>query len=150
MPRPEPRGKPASHNPALDALLKASSLYCDFFSAHGAVLVGGRLKMDSVSYQGGPFSYQAIDLQSGTATMSGAQGVTGSIAGKLPVKVTSTDIGLTFTGIKHNGDIVVVTVYAVFDSDGHFPTVMSQHGAAFRFSTAQFYGACSASPTGIP
>jgi hypothetical protein len=133
---------PAARSKILNRLLSSSSLSCDISAAQGAMWSGGTALVHSISYQGGPFAYQAINLEAGTATMTGSAGVTGSADGELAVKVTPTDGGLNFTGFTRSGDLLIVTVYAALDAAGHYRTVMSRHGSRMDNESAQFYGTC--------
>jgi hypothetical protein len=133
---------PAARSKILNGLLNSSSLGCDISAAQGAMWNGGTARVHSISYQGGPFAYQAINLEAGTATMTGSAGVTGSADGELAVKVTPTDGGLNFTGFTRSGDLLIVTVYAALDASGHYRTVMSRHGSRMANESAQFYGTC--------
>ncbi len=137
---------PAARSKSLNALLSSSSLSCDISAAQGANWTNGGAQVHGISYQGGPFAYQAINLEIGTATMTGSVGLTGSVDGELGVKVTPTDTGLNFTGFTRSGDLVIVTVYAALDGSGHYRTVMSRHGHQIGNESAQFYGTCDTFP----
>ena len=128
----------------LKSLLSSSTVSCDVSAAQGASWSGIGPQVHGISYQGGPFSFQAIDLQSGTATMAGDTGFTG---GELPVRVTATDDGLHFVGFNRTGGLVMVTVYSAVDGAGNYRMVMSQHGHLFNNESAQFYGACDTTLT---
>lgn len=138
---------PAARSKNLNGLLNANGLSCDISAAQGAQWRGGGPLTHSISYTGGPFAYQAMNLESGTATMTGSAGLTGSVNGELDVKVTPTDMGLNFTGFTRSGDLLVVTVYADRDAAGHYRMVMSRHGRQLANESAQFYGTCDSLPT---
>ena len=134
---------PAANQPRpLESLLKSSTIDCDIVAAHGANWSEGDARLHGISYQGGPFSYTDIDIEAGTATMRGNPGVTASDDGETPVRVTSSDLGLTFSGFNRRGELVVVTAYAAVDTKGRYRAVMSSHAAQFSHESAQFYGAC--------
>lgn len=137
---------PASRSDSLNALLNASSLNCDIAAAQGAYWTHSGPQVHSISYQGGPFAFQALNVDTGTATMTGSAGLTGSVDGQLDVRVTPTDMGVSFTAFTRSGDLLVVTIYADRDASGHYPTVMSRHGHQFANESAQLYGTCDTLP----
>jgi hypothetical protein len=126
----------------LDGLLNASSLRCDIEVAHGANWSQGRPTLHGISYQGGPFSFESIDLHAETAMMSGGSGVTGSLSGELEMRTTAGNKGLTFSAFTRHGDLLIVTVYPALDSNGRYRTVMTTFGDQYDHETAQFFGAC--------
>jgi hypothetical protein len=132
----------ADRSERLKALLNSSTLRCDIYAAQGANWSSGKAITHGIQYGGGQFWYQAIDVESGTATMTGTSGVTGSPTGDLDVRVTPMKSGLSFSGITRRGEIVIVTVYAAADTEGHYPAVMSRHGPMLNQESAQFYGGC--------
>ena len=129
----------------LDGLLNASSLRCDIEVAQGANWSQGKATLHAISYQGGPFSLDSIDLDAETAKMSGGSGVTGSLTGELEMRTTAGNKGLTFSAFTRHGDLLMVTVYPALDSRGRYRTVMTTFGDQFDHETAQFFGACDIS-----
>ena len=129
----------------LNELLEASSLRCDIDAAHGANWSQGKATLHAISYQGGPFSLDSIDLEAQTATMSGGSGVTGSLTGDLQMRTTAGNKGLTFSAFTRFGDLLIVTVYPGLDAAGRYRTVMTTFGDRFDHETAQFFGACDIS-----
>jgi hypothetical protein len=126
----------------LNALLNASSLRCDIEVAQGGNWSQGKATLHAISYQGGPFSLDSIDLEAETAMMSGGSGVTGSLTGDLEMRMTAGNKGLTFSAFTRYGDLLMVTVYPAPDSRGRYRTVMTTFGDQFDHETAQFFGAC--------
>jgi hypothetical protein len=135
---------PAARSKVLNALLDSSTISCAVSAAQGASWNDLGPQVHGISYQGGPFSFQAIDLQSGTATMTGDSGFT---HGDLAARVTATDDGLYFVAFNRAGDLVIVTVYSAVDGAGHYRMVMSQHARLLNNESAQFYGACDTTLT---
>jgi hypothetical protein len=129
----------------LNGLLNASSLRCDIEVAHGANWSQGKANLHAISYQGGPFYFESIDPDAGTATMSGGSGVTGSMSGELEMRTTTGNKGLTFSAFTRYGDLLIVTVYPALDSRGQYRTVMTTFGDRFDHETAQFFGGCEVS-----
>jgi hypothetical protein len=129
----------------LTGLLNASSLRCDIEVAHGANWSQGKPTLHAISYQGGPFSFESIDLEAETAMMSGGSGVTGSLSGELEMRTTAGNKGLTFSAFTPHGHLLIVTVYPALDSSGRYRTVMTTFGDQFDHETAQFFGACDVS-----
>ena len=139
-----PMNEDPSRSKILNSLLSSSTISCDVSAGQGAYWNGVGPQVHGISYQGGPFSFQAIDLQSQTATMVGDSGFTG---GELAVRVTATDDGLYFVGFNRAGDLNIVTVYSAVDGAGHYRMVMSHHARLFNNESAQFYGACDTTLT---
>ena len=126
----------------LNRLLEASSLRCDIEVAHGANWSQGKPALHAISYQGGPFALESIDLEAETAMMSGGSGVTGSMDGELEMRTTAGNKGLTFSAFTRYGDLLMVNVYPALDSSGRYRSVMTTFGDQFDHETAQFFGAC--------
>jgi hypothetical protein len=137
----------ADRSARLRALLNSSTLSCDIYAAQGANWLSGKAITHGIGYGGGPFSYTAINIENGTATMAGTSGVTGSPTGELDVRITVMKSGLSFSGITRRGELVIVTVYAAADTDGRYPAVMSRHGPMLNQESAQFYGGCDTTLT---
>ncbi len=142
-----PLNEDPSRSKALSSLFNSSTINCDVSAGQGAYWSGVGPQVHSISYQGGPFAFQAIDLQDQTATMVGDFGFT---QGDLGVRVTATDDGLFFAGFNRAGDLIIVTVYSALDGAGHYRMVMSEHARQFNNESAQFYGACDTTLAQLP
>lgn len=127
----------------LDKLLNSMRVYCLFDPGAGAFWAKGQLAPHSAAWQGGPIDFESIDLVEKTAQMLGSQGATGSLEGKMQVRVTATDSGLHFSGFKSDGELIAITVYGALDAQGRHRAVMSGHGTRFDYESSQFYGGCS-------
>ncbi len=133
---------PALRPAPLNALLNASIVRCDFDPGAGAYWSEGNVHTHGVSYSGGQIVYQSIDIQSGTAQMTGMPGATGSTTGELDVRVSANDAGVHFAGFTPAGSLIVTSVYATVDQSGRYSAVMSRHGQGPGHESIQVYGAC--------
>jgi len=98
--------------------------------------------MYELAYQGGPISYDSIDIDSGTARMTGSEGATGSLDGELDVRVTATRAGLHFSAFNSRGELLVTTVFGAVDKHRRHLAVMATHGTNAWDGSFQVYGAC--------
>jgi hypothetical protein len=137
---------PVDANPLTD-LLAAMTIWCRFDPGNGAHLRGESISMYELAYQGGPVTYDSIDMDSGTARMTGSEGATGSLEGVLDVLATRTRAGLHFSAFNSRGELVVTTVFGAVDTHGRHLAVMTTHGTNAFDGSFQTYGACD---TGSP
>jgi hypothetical protein len=126
--------------PTLDDLLDSANIRCTFGPGNGGSWPQGKLTVGDAAWQGGPVDFQSIDYDAGTAQMLGS--IARSRAGQMPVTLSSTSSGLTFTGTSSNGTLNVVTMFPQFDNAGHHTAVLSMHDGQQLIDTAQFYGVC--------
>ena len=98
--------------------------------------------MYELAYQGGPISYESIDVDSGTARMTGSEGATGSLEGALDVRATATRAGLHFSAFNSRGELLVTTVFGAVDKQGRHLAVMTTHGTRATDGSFQTYGTC--------
>lgn len=138
-------GESAVKNPLAD-LLDSMTIWCRFDPGNGAWLREEDISMYELAYQGGPINYDSIDIDSGTARMTGSAGATGSREGVLDVLVTATRAGLHFSAFNSREELVVTTVFGAVDKHGRHLAVMTTHGA-HADGSYQTYGACD---TGAP
>jgi hypothetical protein len=138
-------GESAVKDPLAD-LLDSMTIWCRFDPGNGAWLREENISMYELAYQGGPISYDSIDIDSGTARMTGSAGATGSREGVLDVLVTATRAGLHFSAFNSREELNVTTVFGAVDQHGRHLAVMTTHGARADGSY-QTYGACD---TGAP
>jgi hypothetical protein len=136
----------ADKDPLAD-LLSSVTIWCRFDPGNGAQLQDGNITMYELSYQGGPISYDSINIESGTARMIGSAGATGSPEGVLDVLVTATRSGLHFSAVNSRGELTVTTVFGAVDKHGRHSAVMTTHGTHAFNGSYQAYGACD---TGSP
>lgn len=126
-------------------LAKSIKLWCRYDRGNGAHQREGTTSMYDLAYQGGPITYESIDLAAGTARMTGSEGATGSNEGILDVLAASTRIGLHFSAVNSRGELIVTTVFGAVDKSGHHPSVMTTHGKTAFNGSYQTYGSCDAS-----
>lgn len=123
-------------------LLNSMTIWCRFDPGNGAHLRDEKITMYDLTYQGGPITYESIDMDAGTARMTGSAGATGSQAGVLDVLATSTRAGLHFSAVNSRGELVVTTVFGTVDNRGRHAAVMTTHGMHAFDGSFQTYGAC--------
>lgn len=131
---------PSSQAPTLDDLLASANIRCTFGPGNGGSWPQGKLTVGDAAWQGGPVDFQSIDYDADTAQMLGS--VARSRTGQVPVTVSTTSSGLTFTGVAANGTLTVITMFSRFDNGGHHTAVLSMHDGTQDIDTAQFYGVC--------
>ena len=126
--------------PMLDDLLNSANIRCTFGPGNGGSWPQGKLTVGDAAWQGGPVDFQSIDFGAGTAQMLG--NVARSRTGQMPVSVSASSAGVTFTGTSSNGTLNVITMFPQFDYAGHHTAVLSMHDGQQTIDTAQFYGYC--------
>ena len=137
----------AADRAPLAKLLNTMTIWCRFDPGNGAWLREQGISMYELAYQGGPISYESINIDAGTARMTGSQGATGSVEGTLDVLVTATRSGLHFSAFNSRGELVVTTVFGAVDKQQRHLAVMTTHGTHAFNGSFQTYGACD---TGSP
>ena len=137
----------AADKDPLANLLNSMKISCRFAPGNGAWLREDNISMYELAYQGGPISYDSIDIDSGTARMTGSEGATGSLEGALDVRATATSAGLHFSAFNSRGELLVTTVFGAVDKHGRHLAVMTTHGTRAWDGSFQIYGACD---TGSP
>lgn len=137
----------ATDKDSLANLLNSMKIWCRFAPGNGAWLREDKISMYELAYQGGPISYDSIDIDSGTARMTGSEGATGSPEGALDVRATATRAGLHFSALNSRGELLVTTVFGAVDKHGRHLAVMTTHGTRAWDGSFQIYGACD---TGSP
>jgi len=138
-------GDTADKDPLAD-LMKSMKIWCRFDPGNGAWLREDKISMYELAYQGGPISYESVNIESGTARMTGSAGATGSSEGVLDVLVTATHAGLHFSAFNARGELVVTTVFGAVDKNGRHMAVMTTHGLRAFDGSFQTYGACDTGP----
>jgi len=137
----------AADKDPLANLLNSMKIWCRFAPGNGAWLREDSISMYELAYQGGPIGYDSIDINSGTARMTGSEGATGSLEGALDVSATATRAGLHFSAFNSRGELLVTTVFGAVDKHGRHLAVMTTHGTRDLDGSFQIYGACD---TGSP
>lgn len=137
----------AADKDPLAELLNSTKIWCRFSPGNGAWLREDNIAMYELAFQGGPISYESIDIDSGMARMTGSEGATGSLEGALDVRVTATGAGLHFSAFNSRGELLVATVFGAVDKQGRHLAVMTTHGTHAWDGSFQIYGACD---TGSP
>lgn len=137
----------AAEKDPLANLLKSMKIWCRFAPGNGAWMREDRISMYELAYQGGPISFDSIDIDSGTARMTESEGATGSLEGALDVLATATRAGLHFSAFNSRGELLVTTVFGAVDKQGRHLAVMTTHGMRVTDGSFQTYGACD---TGSP
>ena len=136
--------RPDSYNPPkrtpLQDLLNSSSIGCTFGAGNSAEWPGGKIRIGTSAWQGGPVDFDAVNIEAGTAQMTGS-GVTRMGSAPIAVTAVPTDSGLNFSGVVGHGTLVAITVFSALDAGGHHIAVMSSHGLT-GLESAQFYGTC--------
>ncbi|MEE8093602.1 MAG: hypothetical protein V3T47_05135 [Gammaproteobacteria bacterium] len=128
-------------------LIDPTRIRCVFDPGGGGSWTNGTLNVYDGAYQGGPIVYDSVNIDSGTARMTGSVGATGSRTGEVDVRITATGTGLHFSGFMPDGTLVVTTIFGAMDGLGRYIAVMSRHGGRFPippfpYISSQFYGAC--------
>lgn len=139
---PKDREATGSDEGAREKLLKSKKIWCRFSPGNGAWLKEDNISMYELAYQGGPFSYESIDLDAETARMTGSEGATGSLEGTLDVRVIASRSGLHFSAFNSRGELLVTTVFGTVDKQGRHLAVMATHGTHPWDGSFQIYGAC--------
>jgi hypothetical protein len=136
--------RPNSDNPPrrtpLQDLLNSSSIGCTFSAGNSAEWPGGKIRIGTSAWQGGPVDFDAVNIDAGTAQMTGS-GVTRMGSASIAVTAVPTDSGLKFSGVVGHGTLVVITIFSALDVGSHHIAVMSTHGLT-GLESAQFYGTC--------
>lgn len=127
---------------AMQRLLDAVRISCQFGPGHGALWKNGEATMVTSSWQGGPIMYDQIAMSEGAAMMVGSEGATGSKTGEVKVRVAATKTGLHFSSFVPRGDLISTTVFAAQDDKQRFIAVMSLHSTGFNYNSSQFHGVC--------
>ncbi len=129
----------------LSSLLAPADVYCEFGIGNGANWPNATLNVYEAEWQGGPVSFQAVNLDAGTAQMAGTVDATDSLTGTIAARVIPTASGLHFLALTPNGYLITATVFGERDETGRFIAVMSRHegevGQIYTTGT-QFYGVC--------
>jgi hypothetical protein len=129
---------------AREDLKHAMMIRCDFKPGATGYWMNQKLDVSLFQWQGGPITYEVVDLDAGTARMLGSDGATGSKVGVIDVMVTATSTGLHFSAFTPTRVLVVATVFANLDASGRYRAVMSRHGSpTFHENISeQNYGSC--------
>jgi hypothetical protein len=129
---------------ARDDLKHAMLIRCDFSPGATGFWMNQKLNVSLFQWQGGPITFEVVDLGAGTARMLGSDGVTGSQEGVIDVMVTATSTGLHFSTFTPTRALVVATVFANLDASGKYRAVMSRHGSPTFYEniSEQNYGSC--------
>jgi hypothetical protein len=138
-----PGGSVTAPTPALASLFEAFRIDCQYGPGYGGRWPHGALLPHTAAWQGGPITFDTIDLEARTARLKTTSGLTRTLDGELDVRVHATDTGLHFTVFAPGGELIVASVYGVLDAQRRNPAVVSFHGPHFDHESAQFYGACS-------
>jgi hypothetical protein len=133
---------PAAPEP-MKQLIEAFRIDCQYGPGHGGNWSEGTLNSHSAAWQGGPVTFDTIDLDAGTALLRNSSGLTRTVDGELGVRVHPTDTGLHFTVFAPGGELIVVSVYGALDTQRRNMSVASFHGPYLNHESAQFYGACT-------
>jgi len=126
-------------------LQKSAKLWCKYDPGNGAHLQDGIITKYDLAYQGGPVTFETIDISAGTARMTGSPGATGSLEGVLDVLASNTRAGLHFSAVNSRGELMLTTVFGAVDKNGRHPSVMTTHGMHPFNGSYQIYGSCDAS-----
>ena len=126
-------------------LQKSAKLWCKYDPGNGAHLQDGIITKYDLAYQGGPVTFETIDISAGTARMTGSPGATGSLEGVLDVLASNTRAGLHFSAVNSRGELMLTTVFGAVDKNGRHPSVMTTHGMHLFNGSYQIYGSCDAS-----
>jgi hypothetical protein len=129
---------------AREDLKHAMMIRCDFKPGATGYWQNQKLDVSLFQWQGGPITFEVVDLGAGTARMLGSDGATGSQAGVIDVMVTATSTGLHFSAFTPTRVLVVATVFANLDASGNYRAVMSRHGSPTFLEniSEQNYGSC--------
>jgi hypothetical protein len=129
---------------ARDNLKKAMMIRCDFKPGATGFWQNQNLSVSLFEWQGGPVTFEVVDLNAGTARMLGGVGATGSQDGVIDVMVAASGTGLHFSAFTPTRVLVVATVFANLDGTGRYRAVMSRHGTPTFYEniSEQNYGSC--------
>ena len=119
---------------ARDNLKKAMMIRCEFKPGATGYWQNQNLSVSLFEWQGGPVTFEVVDLSAGTARMLGV-GATGSQDGVIDVMVTGSGTGLHFSAFTPTRVLVVATVFANLDATGRYRAVMSRHGTPTFYET---------------
>ena len=139
--------EPDAGNPAekaRDDLKNAMMIRCEFKPGATGFWLNQNLSVSLFEWQGGPVTFEVVDLNAGTARMLGGVGATGSQEGTIDAMVTATGTGLHFSSFTPTRVLVVSTVFANLDRSGKYRAVMSRHGSPTFYEniSEQNYGSC--------
>ncbi len=143
----ETHNEPDARNPAQkarDDLKNAMMIRCEFKPGATGFWQNQNLSVSLFEWQGGPVTFEVVDLGAGTARMLGGVGATGSQEGTIDAMVTVTSTGLHFSSFTPTRVLVVSTVFANLDRSGKYRAVMSRHGSPTFYEniSEQNYGGC--------
>ena len=127
------------------AMLTDLVIRCEFGSGNDGLWSTGNFQHSFVpAYQGGPIVFHSVDIDSGTARVSGSVGATGSLAGEMAVRLDANMTGLHFSWftITTNGNFLIITIFGAVDASGRYLAVMSRHQDFFCHGGSIFYGTC--------
>ena len=129
---------------ARDDLKKAMMIRCEFKPGATGYWQNQNLSVSLFEWQGGPVTFEVLDLSAGTARMLGGVGATGSQDGVIDVMVAASGTGLHFSAFTPTRVLVVSTVFANLDGNGRYRAVMSRHGTPTFYEniSEQNYGSC--------
>lgn len=126
-------------NQALDRLLRAKSLRCEFAEGTTASWDRSKVKLERGTFgKGGITVYDSIDIKKGTARL-----ITSAGAGDVAAMLTA--IGITFIESVPNGGLNIATAFARYldTGDEYFISVMSKHvDVGGGPLPSQWHGAC--------
>jgi hypothetical protein len=139
--------EPDVRNPAdkaRDNLKNAMMIRCEFKPGATGFWLNQNLSVSLFEWQGGPLTFEVVDLNAGTARILGGAGATGSQEGTVDATVTATGTGLHFSAFTPTRVLVVSTVFANLDRSGRYRAVMSRHGSPTFYEniSEQNYGSC--------
>ena len=128
---------------AREDLKNAMMIRCEFKPGATGYWQNQNLSVSLFEWQGGPVTFEVVDLSAGTARMLG-EGATGSQDGVIDVMVTASGTGLHFSAFTPTRVLVVATVFANMDRSGRYRAVMSRHGTPTFYDniSEQNYGSC--------
>jgi len=129
---------------ARDDLKNAMMIRCEFKPGATGFWLNQNLSVSLFEWQGGPVTFEVVDLNAGTARILGGVGATGSQEGTIDAMVTSTGTGLHFSAFTPTRVLVVSTVFVNLDRTGKYRAVMSRHGSPTFYEniSEQNYGSC--------
>jgi hypothetical protein len=127
----------------LEELFGSFRIDCQYGPGYGGRWPEGTLLPHTAAWQGGPITFDTVDLDAGTARLKNSSGLTRTLDGELEVRVHATRTGLHFTVFAPGGELIVATVYGALDAERRNLAVVSFHGPGLDHESAQFYGACT-------
>ena len=129
---------------AREDLKQAMMLRCEFKPGATGYWQDQNLNVSLFEWQGGPVTFEVVDLSAGAARMLGSDGATGSQDGVIDVMVAASGTGLHFSAFTPTRVLVVSTVFANLDGTGRYRAVMSRHGTPTFYGniSEQNYGSC--------